>query len=66
MKIISFDVGIRNMAYCTFSIDNSELKVQDWGILNLINEIEEIPKCTYITKNKRKNCCNKKSKISQT
>ena len=62
MKIISFDVGIKNMAYCTFSIDNSDFKVQDWGILNLINEIEEIPKCTYITKNKRKNCCNKKAK----
>lgn len=62
MKIISFDVGIRNMAYCTFSIENAELKVQDWGILNLVEESEENPKCTYITKNKKKTCCNKNAK----
>lgn len=62
MKIISFDVGIRNMAYCTFSIENEELKVQDWGILNLMEESEESPKCTYITKNKKKTCCNNNAK----
>lgn len=62
MKIISFDVGIRNMAYCTFSIENAELKVQDWGILNLLEESEENPKCTYMTKNKKKTCCNKNAK----
>ena len=53
MKIISFDVGIKNMAYCTFSIENELLKVQDWNVLNLIQETTEIPKCVYVTKNKQ-------------
>ena len=62
MKIISFDVGIKNMAYCTFSIENELLKVQDWNVLNLIQETTEIPKCVYVTKNKQKTCCNKNAK----
>ena len=62
MKIISFDIGIKNMAYCTFSMENDQLKVQDWGILNLIQETIETPKCVYVTKNKQKTCCNKNAK----
>lgn len=62
MNIISFDVGIRNMAYCMFSIHDEELKVQDWGVLNLIEDTQEISKCTYMTKNKKKTCCNKNAK----
>ena len=62
MKIISFDVGIKNMAYCTFSIENGLLRVQDWNVLNLIQETIETPKCVYVTKNKEKTCCNKNAK----
>ena len=61
MKIISFDVGIKNMAYCTFSIENSNFKVQDWGVLNLVNDTETIYKCTYKTKQNK--CCNKNAKF---
>ncbi len=61
MKIISFDVGIKNMAYCTFSIENSNFKVQDWGVLNLINDTETTYKCTYKTKQNK--CCNKNAKF---
>ena len=61
MKIISFDVGIKNMAYCIFSIENSTFKVQDWGILNLVNDTESTYKCTYKTKQNK--CCNKNAKF---
>lgn len=37
MRIISFDVGIKNMAYCIFSGEGErETSVIDWGILNLL------------------------------
>lgn len=64
MKIISFDVGIKNMAYCTFSIENGLLKVQDWNVLNLIQETIETPRCVYVTK-KEKTCCNKNAKYEK-
>ena len=38
MKIISFDVGIKNMAYCILSIEHeSRLIIEDWNILNLMD-----------------------------
>jgi hypothetical protein len=38
MKLISFDVGIKNMAYCIFEIfTGSQITIIDWGILNLMD-----------------------------
>jgi hypothetical protein len=37
MKLISFDVGIKNMAYCIFSTDAS-ISILDWNVLNLMGE----------------------------
>jgi len=33
MKILSFDVGIKNLAYCL--IDDENYTIEDWGILNI-------------------------------
>lgn len=33
MKILSFDIGIKNLAYCI--IDSDHLTILDWGILDL-------------------------------
>ncbi len=33
MKILSFDVGIKNLAYCL--IDDKDYTIEDWGILNI-------------------------------
>ena len=33
MKILSFDVGIKNLAYCL--IDSEDGSIKDWGILNI-------------------------------
>ena len=34
MRVLSWDVGIKNLAYCL--IDNS--KIIDWGIINLLED----------------------------
>ena len=33
MKILSFDVGIKNLAFCL--IDSDKFTIEDWGILNI-------------------------------
>jgi hypothetical protein len=33
--VVSFDIGIKNLAYCIFSIDQSNISVAGWGIVNL-------------------------------
>ena len=38
MKYLSFDVGIKNLAYCSL---NEDKKILDWGIINLNKD----PKC---------------------
>jgi hypothetical protein len=41
MRVISFDVGIKNMAYCIFELGNKDetiFKIIDWKTVNLMNE----------------------------
>ena len=44
-KILSFDVGIKNLAYC---IINNEKNICDWNVINIINEDQP---CCGINKN---------------
>jgi len=46
MNLISFDIGIRNMAYCVFDISKSTFCIQEWGILNLMDPVAEMSRCT--------------------
>ena len=62
MKLISFDIGIKNMAYCFFDISSEPrncTSVLDWNVLNLMEaEAPTIPcsQCkTKITKSKKEN-----------
>ena len=45
MNIISFDVGIKNMAYCILSTSGG-LQIRDWSILNLLDPVEENVLCS--------------------
>jgi hypothetical protein len=55
MKIISFDIGIKNMAYCILSkSDANGLEVLDWNVLNLMDSEEPIRTCSYIIPPKTK------------
>jgi len=58
MKILSFDVGIKNLAYCYLEYSNSVIDVIEWDIINICREKHWICKC----KKKNKDICNKQAK----
>ena len=63
MKVLSFDVGIKNMAYCILKIDNSNVEIVDWNIINLMDEvIQHICSCSQ----KNGKSCTSKAKYYQS
>jgi hypothetical protein len=55
MKIISFDVGIKNMAYCIFLLDDTEstpFKIMDWNVVSLLEEEKPNLFCNAISSTK--------------
>jgi len=50
MKLLSFDVGIKNLAFC--QLDTNDKSIIDWGIINISID----PTCDHIHKGK---CCDK-------
>lgn len=62
MKVLSFDVGIKNMAYCILQIDNSNVEIIDWNIINLMDEVVDY-KCSCYQKNGK--TCSSKAKYYQ-
>ena len=63
MKIISFDVGIKNMAYCLFETSENKYKIVDWKVVSLLTEEEEPTQlCTCQKKNLEP--CHKKGKYT--
>jgi len=71
MRLISFDVGIKNLAYCVFSVCSSSKttswSIPEWNCANLISqEPVEIKLCCQMIKGRRvtdlEHQCNKKSK----
>ena len=66
-RVISFDVGIKNMAYCIFDVSNSDdilngTTIIDWATLNLlhtqvstnVSTNVSIPNCTCLKQTKTK------------
>lgn len=54
MKVLSFDVGIKNLAYCL--LDDAKNTIEDWGILNISAD----PVCSHQMKDR---CCDKSAKF---
>ena len=52
MKILSIDIGIKNLGYCIIENDNNiinkEFKICDWNIINICNSV---PSCCFCKKN---------------
>ena len=67
MKLISFDVGIRNMAYCIFNVSDisNNVSVLDWNIINLMDVEQDIQKCNIINSNQKKNKKNKNNQETE-
>jgi hypothetical protein len=60
-KLISFDIGIKNLAYCIFDI--SSISILDWNVIDLSLENEKIQEnetCNCLLKTKKK--CSKSAK----
>lgn len=49
MKVLSWDVGIINLAYCLINYENKKWQIEDWGIINLTDR--ENYKCLSCGKN---------------
>ena len=60
MRILSIDVGIKNLAFCLFekAEESSHFNINKWDIVNLSQE-DEILKCMYVDKNVK---CDKPAK----
>uniref|UniRef100_A0A6C0KMG6 Mitochondrial resolvase Ydc2 catalytic domain-containing protein n=1 Tax=viral metagenome TaxID=1070528 RepID=A0A6C0KMG6_9ZZZZ len=63
MKILSFDIGIKNLSFCLFEIQNPEdktnqIKILKWDNIDLSERLES--KCIEIDKN---GLCNKPAKF---
>ena len=65
MKVVSFDVGIKNMAYCVLVMEHNQFQVQDWGILNLMDETPKTLCCNFLIKGKTPKKCGKKAKYTK-
>ena len=46
MKIISIDVGIKNLAFCLFSVEEDKYQIEDWGVVDLSQKTETQKICT--------------------
>ena len=62
-RILSIDVGIKNLAFCLFEkdINSSYFNIAKWDIINLSQE-DEVQKCLCIEKNG--SVCNKDAKYT--
>jgi hypothetical protein len=57
MKWLSVDIGIKNMAYCIFTLENNEINVIDWNVINLIEPVKPtvyMCSCVNVSKTKGK------------
>ena len=53
MRIISIDVGIKNLAYCLFSLHEDKLyEIENWGVVDLSQKTEIQRKCNCFNEKK--------------
>jgi hypothetical protein len=72
IRLASFDIGIRNMAYCVFSLKDTAYTILDWGVINLLPDPSPagVPLCQVVMDAKPKknasassvHVCGKKAK----
>ena len=60
MKLVSIDVGIKNLAYCVFDASNA---IIDWNVVNLMNAEAPVGVCSC--SNKKGAICIKKARFSK-
>jgi len=64
MKILSFDVGIKNLSFCylDFDVEKKTYNIELWDIINLLNEEHKLCNREILNKNKNTSkICNNKA-----
>ena len=71
-SLISFDVGIKNLAYCIFEISGNCISIVDWTLANLTEESNNnSPKsqtdctCNHMLKSKQMKMCEREAKYKK-
>ena len=69
-RLVSFDIGIKNMAYCMFDMITSPPTLQKWEVLNLMDNVitQEPATCTCHLKTKKNapvKVCGRKAKYTK-
>lgn len=63
MKILSIDIGIKNLAYCLVEVDDNMYQILKWDVINLC---KKSPICEYTIKNKKTTKpCGKKASVGR-
>jgi hypothetical protein len=70
-RLVSFDIGIKNMAYCMFDMITSPPTLQKWEVLNLMDNVitQEPATCTCHLKTKKNapvKVCGRKAKYTKS
>lgn len=66
-RLISFDVGIKNLAYCVldFNSESQNTNIVDWNILNLCSTEKKNEEKTCVEYLKSKRLCGRKAKYTK-
>ena len=56
MNVLSFDVGMKNLAYCLFKIENKQYTILDWDIINICSNNKEVKQICQGINKKGKKC----------
>lgn len=66
MKILSFDIGIKNLAYCCFFVTSENtIQIESWDIINLCEERNYTCQSTLHTKRSKGKVCGKQAKYQK-
>ena len=56
MNVLSFDVGMKNLAYCLFKIEYKKYTILDWDIINICSNNKQNKEICQGVKSKGGKC----------
>jgi hypothetical protein len=69
MRLISYDIGIKNLAYCIIEYTDNQLTILDWNVLSLLEKEVPVELCNQMNPGKTKKLaackCTKFAKFSK-
>lgn len=60
VNLISFDVGIKHLAYCIINFENDKVSIKEWNVVNLCDDTY-LCQATASVNGKEPNICNKEA-----